>query len=645
MTAALYVRVSTLNQVERESLKSQEERLIAHCKANNLAEYKVYKDAGVSAKDIKRPALEELLQGIKDKKVNTVIVTKLDRITRSLKDLIELMEFFEENKVKFISITQSIDTTGPMGRFMLNLLGSVAQVEREMTAERVGEDMLHRALAGKWNGGPVPYGYTIKRRIIRELKEKGLPEHEALEPANKIAPELKKLYIDEKEAEVIKLIYDFYQKERSLRGVTNRLNTEGYKTRNNFPWATASILRILTNPTYTGKIWYGKRKTNSKGELEAVSKENWKIVQGEHERIIDDDTFYRVQDLLSEKSFKKTRAEHTYLLSGLVRCGHCKGPMYGYTYNRKYKSRRTGKEKIENYFWYRCHNYASKGTSVCPGMVSRGKELDAFVIQTVAELSQDKTFLDNKKKMLEILNEKVKPESSTEKELKKLASEERTLSERKQTLLEKLEAQVIDDLTFKSEFDRLKGLLEANQNLQLKLRNFTRNAELNKFLLNNSYAQLANFSDNLEFVDLETGKARLQAILKEVVVEDSNATIKVILDAPEEIFPELKELMPVEKVPGKKSRKQGNTSGSGGGNKVLLEKCPAGSGIHCGYQDKRCRKRNRTFSPGNMDQPLLQGLTQNLQHAAVKLRKFIQKQDPVVGKTDLSGFRHGTAAD
>ena len=605
MTAALYVRVSTLNQVERESLKNQEERLIAHCKANNLAQYKVYKDAGVSAKDIKRPALEQLLDDIKQKKVNTVIVTKLDRITRSLRDLIELMEFFEETNVKFISITQNIDTTGPMGRFMLNLLGSVAQVEREMTAERVSEDMLHRALSGKWNGGPIPYGYTIRARVIQQLKNNKITDDSAIKEAIKKTPESKKLYIDEKEAETVKLIYDFYQKEKSLRGVTTRLNAEGYKTRNNSTWAVASVLRVLTNPTYTGRIWYGKRKTNSKGEIEPVSKESWKIVQGEHERIIDDNTFYRVQDLLGEKSFKKTRAERTYLLSGLAKCGHCKGPMYGYTYNRKYKNKTTGKEEITSYFWYRCHNYSSKGSSVCSGMVSRGKELDDAVIQAVAELSKDKTFLNNKKRMLKILDEKVKPESSTEKELKKLVSEERTLSERKQTLLEKLEAQVIDDLTFKSEFDRLKGLLEANQNLQTKLRDFARNSELNKTLINNSYVQLTNFSNRWEILSLEEKRARLLAILKEVIVEDGKITIKVILDAPEEIFPELKALMPVEKVPGRGARKHSVPLQFRGGNGVLLEKCPAGSSQRNTRANKKsyCLCGYKAYKPYEMGQP------------------------------------------
>ena len=141
---ALYIRVSTLNQIDKDSLKTQEDRLIAFCKANGINEYKVYRDPGYSAKDIKRPALEYLMRDIKDGKVSGVFVVKLDRITRSVKDLINLTEFFNKYAIKFVSISENIDTSSAMGRAMQSLLGIFAQLEREVTAERVAMDMQHR---------------------------------------------------------------------------------------------------------------------------------------------------------------------------------------------------------------------------------------------------------------------------------------------------------------------------------------------------------------------------------------------------------------------------------------------------------------------------------------------------------------------
>ncbi len=544
MTAALYVRVSTLNQIERESLSTQESRLKAYCKANNIASYKIYKDAGISAKDIKRPALEQLMQDTEQEKIQTIIVTKLDRITRSLKDLIGLMEFFEKHKVKFISISQNIDTTGPMGRFMLNLLGSVAQVEREMTAERVAEDMHHRALTGKWNGGPIPYGYTIRRRIINELKEKGSDESEAIKEASKKTPEAKRLYIDEEEAEIMKKIYEMYLEEKSLRGVTDRLNAEGYKTRKSLPWATASVSRVLTNPTYTGRILYGKKKTSLTGQLEKVPKENWKIVKGEHERIISDDIFYKVQELVQERSFKRTKATKTYLLSGLLKCGKCKGPVYGYTYRKKHKDKK-GKTKITEYFWYRCHNYGSKGSKICKGLVVPGKKLDERVIRELTKISEDREVLKDKKKLMGLVREKIeKPDLSYKKEIGKLERGEKKLERRKEVLLEKFESEIIDDLTFKEEFERIKRLLEKSRRTQAEMKTTAGNKEICLASLENSLDELENFEKNWEFLDEEGKKARIMAIVKEIEVNENELIIRLFIDSPD-VYPLLTDKKPL----------------------------------------------------------------------------------------------------
>ncbi len=232
MKAGIYVRVSTTQQIDRDSLRTQEERLRLYCKAQDFEIYKnkPYKDEGISAKDTKRPAFEELMQDIEAGRIQVVIVTRLDRVTRSLKDLIALMETLQQHNVKLVSLTESIDTTGPMGRFIINLLGSIAQLEREIDSERVSADMHHRALAGKWTGGVVPLGYTTKGKLIRIFLEKGLKEDEALKEANKIAPERGKLYLVKQNAELVKKIYDLYVECRSFRRVAHELNTKGIKT-------------------------------------------------------------------------------------------------------------------------------------------------------------------------------------------------------------------------------------------------------------------------------------------------------------------------------------------------------------------------------------------------------------------------------
>jgi site-specific DNA recombinase len=165
-----YIRVSTDMQTERDSLLNQEERIVAYAKAQKKP-YQIYSDAGISAKDTDRPAFQQLISDIEANKIDTVVVTKLDRITRSLKDLIQLKELFDDYDVSFVSITQNLDTSNALGKFSFYILGLVAQLEREMTAERVADDMVARAIRGKWNGGVVPDGRTSWRRIYSEWLE------------------------------------------------------------------------------------------------------------------------------------------------------------------------------------------------------------------------------------------------------------------------------------------------------------------------------------------------------------------------------------------------------------------------------------------------------------------------------------------
>ena len=246
--AAIYVRVSTMNQVDRDSLKTQEERLTAFCKANEYEVHRVYKDAGISAKDTNRPALEELMLDMKAGVVDVVVVTKLDRITRSIKDFISLLEIFTETNVQFNSLAENFDTGSAMGRFALNLLVLVAQLEREITAERVATDMRHRAIKGKWNGGVVPHGYRTQGLLLKNFKTDGLDQASALAKATELCPESRKLFIDPVEAEMIRWIYDTFTKTNSIRKTTHLINAKGTKTRRGALWATSSIHRILTNP-------------------------------------------------------------------------------------------------------------------------------------------------------------------------------------------------------------------------------------------------------------------------------------------------------------------------------------------------------------------------------------------------------------
>ena len=171
---AIYTRVSTDIQAEKEfsSCEAQEEKIRAFVKSqDNWQVFKVYTDAGYTGANTNRPALQELLENIKQRKIDAILSYKIDRLTRSPKDFYQLIEFFEQYGVDFISITERFDTSTPAGRLLRNIMLTFAQFERELVSERTRDKLLERAKKGFWHGGITPYGY--KRENSRYFSFKG----------------------------------------------------------------------------------------------------------------------------------------------------------------------------------------------------------------------------------------------------------------------------------------------------------------------------------------------------------------------------------------------------------------------------------------------------------------------------------------
>ena len=229
--AGLYIRVSTENQArEGFSLPEQEKRLRAMCEYKNYEIYKVYKDAGISAKTgNKRPAFEELLQDIKDKKCNTIVVLKLDRLTRSVHDWENIIKFLEENNAYLDCANDDINTTNANGKMISRILTSVSQQEIERTSERT---KIGLAVAIKVGHIPhqAPLGY----------------KHED-----------KKLVIDYATKDVVIRIFNMYHEGMSYQTISNVLNEEKVLDKTN--WRDSTLFNILTNEIYKEDFVHGKR--------------------------------------------------------------------------------------------------------------------------------------------------------------------------------------------------------------------------------------------------------------------------------------------------------------------------------------------------------------------------------------------------
>ena len=218
LKAALYIRVSTAQQVEGDSLEEQESELRKFCDFRQFQIHQIYIEKGRSGKNTQRPEYQKLLKDIEAKKIQTVIVKKLDRLSRSLLDFESLILLMQTHGVEFISLRESFDTTTAMGKAMLRVALVFAQLEREQTAERITDVMQYRASMGLHNGGPPPFGYACVN---------------------------KEWVIFKKEKELVELIFNSFRELKSTLLVATMLNDKGIKARRGKLWDCRQILKML----------------------------------------------------------------------------------------------------------------------------------------------------------------------------------------------------------------------------------------------------------------------------------------------------------------------------------------------------------------------------------------------------------------
>ena len=304
--AGLYIRVSTEDQArEGFSLPEQEKRLRAMCEYKNYEVYDVYEERGISAKTGNyRPEFERLLQDVRDKKVNTIVVLKLDRLTRSVSDWEKILTFLEENDAYLDCANDDINTTNANGKMISRILTSVSQQEIERTSERT-----KIGLAGAIKVGHIPHQAPLGYK------------HED-----------KKLVIDYATKDVAIRIFNMYHDGLSYKKISNILNEEKVLGKTN--WRDSTILNILENPIYKGDFIHGRRTKHPTYYFDVVeplvSKEYWEECQ--------------VQQKKNSRNFQRTL---TYLFMQKLKCPKCKRILGG---------KATTKKNGNSYYYYYCHD-------------------------------------------------------------------------------------------------------------------------------------------------------------------------------------------------------------------------------------------------------------------------------------------------
>lgn len=361
-TAALYIRVSTDAQREEGySIDAQKEALVGYCKARGFKKYEFYIDGGFSGSNLDRPEIKRLIEDAKAKKIGKCIVYKLDRLSRSQKDTLYLIEdILNPNGVDFISINETMDTSTPLGRLMLGILSAFAQLERENIKERTRMGMLERIKEGYWmGGGRIPFGYDYD-------KERGI-------------------LVPNEDAKTVRQIYDLYIEGKSAQTIADMLGLKYDRL----------VMQILTRKSNLGIISY-------KG----------KEYQGKHEPIIDRETFDKAMLCMHNRSDNKNYSSNS-LLSGLLVCGHCHAKMHYQSWGN------TGRKKISCYSQQTSKKYLVKDEN-CPQIKLWQEEVEEAVLADLFSFTIEahkRTDFSNKTNITSNLKEQI---AASEKQLKRL---------------------------------------------------------------------------------------------------------------------------------------------------------------------------------------------------------------------------------
>lgn len=366
--AALYIRVSTEAQAEEGySIEAQLEKLKAYCIVHGWENYEPYIDPGFSGSNLNRPKIRQLIEDVKDKKISTVVVYKLDRLSRSQKDTLYLIEdVFMPNGVDFVSINESIDTSTPYGRAMIGILSAFAQLERENIYMRTRMGMLERVKQGYWMGGStIPYGYSYDREL-------GIL---------KVIPE---------EAEIVKKAFNLYNKGYSPQKIADMFGL----------CSDQLVSNMLTRRTYLGVI-------NYKGQ----------DYPGKHEAIISEDVFNRTQQNIKDRGKRARASTKQYrLLTGIVYCGYCGARMRYMPFGKK-------GHKLWCYSKDKSKPYMNK-TNDCPNESCWAKEIEDIIVNDLFTVSTNLNDDDFKKKhpIIDPLEEYKKEIEATEQKIRRLYS-------------------------------------------------------------------------------------------------------------------------------------------------------------------------------------------------------------------------------
>ena len=515
----LYPRVSTEMQVDGFSLDGQKNNLKRFADREEMEIVDIYEDAGKSGKSIEgRPAFKQMLFDIENGlEIDYILVYKLSRFGRNAADILNSLEHVQAFGVNLICIEEGIDSSQTSGKLLISVLSAVAEIERENIIEQTMNGRKEKARQGGWNGGFAPYGYYLKD---------------------------KQLFIQEDEAEAVRIIFDKYLNgNMGFHKIANYLNLQGIQKvqRNNGTlslWGTHFIRMIIDNPVYCGKISYGRRVREkvkgSKNEYKQVPQEDYIIAEGQHEAIISEELWnaaHEKRELTGIKSPSKIGRDRAHLLSGILKCPKCGGPMYT---NKHAWTNKDGTYK-EVYYYVCSKARAARGKTCEYKTMLKKTDIEPLVIEAIRELIQNQDFAVEIKLRIgkeidtSTLNRELK---NYEAKLKEIELNKTRLENEIDSLPEdtRFRERKIHDMTL-----RLDGLYDIIVELEVKIEDVLlrrKAVEQDAITLENIYTLLANFDKVYDKISDEEKKSLISSLIKEIEIfpcDEAELPLKSIL--------------------------------------------------------------------------------------------------------------------
>lgn len=484
MKAAIYTRKSKFTE-EGESIENQINMCVNYAKnILGITEYEVYEDEGFSGGNTDRPRFKKLIKDIKQNKYTHLICYRLDRISRNVADFTNTLEILNKYNCSFISIKEQFDTSSAIGRAMMNISATFAQLERETIAERIKDNLRELSKTGRWLGGPPPLGYKSIEVENTDTEGKNRKRHI--------------LQIDPSEIDTVKLIFKLFLQYKSYQRVSRELESMGIRSRKGRLFSRELVKQAITNPVYViadkklfdflkdkgaelykenkfnnrfGAMPYNRRKKN--GSFSEMC--DWIVSVGEHEGVISSDMWIECQLIKAEIGNKASNRQGTSniaLLSGLVVCDICGSGM----------SAKQNKRGKYHYRYYSC-NLRNKSASKCNNDALNAYDAEQMVVKYLKNI-----------RIKNIIDEYDKAKKSNELKISNLRAIEGYKKEIEENKV--LISALIKKMALEDDEDLLKDYKNERKNLK------SRNSELETIIskIEDENEHLAETKESLETI-------------------------------------------------------------------------------------------------------------------------------------------------